>query len=131
MGNFLKNLNIFEWFWEAHLDIILEKWKIISFKKGEVLIKQWDRDECFYVLQSGIVSVFKEDTLQNTIFEWDIFWEISLVTSEPRTATIIAETDGVAIMFEKKSLFEMIKKFDTQNTIQKTIINRIIMNHKK
>jgi hypothetical protein len=34
-------------------------------------------------------------------------------------------------MFEKHSLFEMIKKFDTQNTIQKTIINRIIMNHKK
>lgn len=131
MGNILKNLNIFEWFWEDHLDSLLAKWKIISFKKWDVLIKQWATDSNFYVLQNGIVCVFKDEKLQNTIFEWDIFWEISLVTSEPRTATIIAETDGTAIMFEKNSLFEMIKKFDTQNTIQKTIINRIIMNHKK
>lgn len=131
MGNILAKLNIFEGFSQNHLDRILSQGKNISFKKWSVLIKQWDTDKVFYILQSGIVSVYKDETLQNTIFEWDIFWEISLVTSEPRTATIIAETDGTAIMFEKNSLFEMIKKFDTQNTIQKTIINRIIMNHKK
>lgn len=131
MWNFLSSLNIFDGFSSQDLENIAQQGKTKIFKKGDHIISQGAHDTYFYVLESGIVSVVRDNEVINTIFEWDIFWEISLLTSEVRTASIVAETDVKVVCFEKNMLFDMLKKYDTNNTIQKTIINRIIMNHKK
>ncbi len=131
MNNILQNIHIFQWLKPEHLDIIWQEWNIQTFQKWDFIIQEWKKDTHFYVLLEWIVNVLQNNKNINTIFSWDIFWEISLVTQEPRTASIQAETSVKVLVFEKDILLKIMKKFDTNGNIQATIINRIIMNHKK
>lgn len=131
MKNILQNIHIFQWLKPEHLDIIWQEWNIQTFQKWDFIIQEWKKDTHFYVLLEWIVNVLQNNKNINTIFSWDIFWEISLVTQEPRTASIQAETSVKVLVFEKDILLKIMKKFDTNGNIQATIINRIIMNHKK
>lgn len=126
----IRNLYIFEWFEEEFLNKILDKSKIENFSKWEYIIKEWEISKSAYVIVNWIVSVEKKSKVVNTIFEWDIFWEISLVTNEKRTASVKAETDLKLLILEKEVLFEILRNVPNWEIIQKTILNRIIMNNK-
>ncbi len=127
----IRNIYLFDWFSTAFLDNILTNAKIINFKKWETIIKQWEKSQNAYIIISWIVWVFKDNKNINTIFEWDIFWEIWLVTNEPRTATIVAETNIEVLEISKETLMKIMKNLPNWEVIQKTILNRIIQNNQK
>lgn len=127
----IKNLYIFEWLDKQILETILSNSKIKNYKKSEKIIQEGENTTDAYILLSGIVSVLKEKKIINTIFEWDIFWEIAFILDEPRWATIQAETDIETLVISKNTM-EKLQKIDINgDIIGKTILNRIIQNHKK
>lgn len=67
-------------------------------KKGEVLITQGRGGEIFYVLASGKVGVYLKGKLVDkqiaTLVPPAFFGEMSLVSKEPRTASVICEEAG-------------------------------------
>jgi CRP-like cAMP-binding protein len=127
----IKNLYIFEWFDKDFLEKIFRKSEVEYFQKWSTVIKQWEKPEKTYIIIEWIVSVNKDSEQINTIFEWDIFWEIAWVTNSKRNATIVAETDLELLTFDKNTLLEILKNNPNWEVIQKTILNRIIMNNKK
>lgn len=128
MKNILEKLYLFEWFEKDFLKEIETNSKICDYKSWEIIINQWENPSDAYIISSGIVGVIKDEKMINTIFEWDIFWEISLVTNEPRTATIIAQTDVKLLSFNKETLVKIIKNHKNWEIIKSTILNRIIQN---
>lgn len=126
----LKNLYIFEWFEDDFLQEIISLSKKEKFKSWEFIFKEWDIAENAYILVKWIVSVIIKWEIINTIFEWDIFWEIWLVTNEPRTASIKTETDIVTLIINRESLYKILKKNPDWEYIKTTILNRIIQNNK-
>ena len=128
MKSILENLYLFEWFEKDFLKEIETNSKICDYKSWEIIINQWENPSDAYIISSGIVGVIKDEKMINTIFEWDIFWEISLVTNEPRTATIIAQTDVKLLSFNKETLVKIIKNHKNWEIIKSTILNRIIQN---
>lgn len=126
----IKKLYIFEWFEKSFLEKIINQSKVENFNKWDVVISEWEKSWKAFVIISGIVSIIKSWKNINTLFEWDIFWEISLVTNEKRTATVKAETDIKALTFDKNTLLEIINTLPNWELIKNTILNRIIMNNK-
>lgn len=67
-------------------------------KKDEVLITQGRTGEIFYVLASGKVGVYLKGSLVDkkiaTLEPPAYFGEMSLVSNEPRTASVICEEPG-------------------------------------
>lgn len=55
-----------------------------------------------------------------------MFGEIALLNEEPRSATIVAQTDVTAIILSQDTLFQMIQNDD--NTINKEIMRRMEQN---
>lgn len=127
----LKDLYIFEWFQDDFLQKIISLSKKEKFKSWEVILKEWDIAKNAYIITKWIVSVIIKWKTVNTIFEWDIFWEIWLVTDEPRTASIKAETDVETIVINRETLHEILKRNPDWDYIKITILNRIIQNNKK
>jgi CRP/FNR family cyclic AMP-dependent transcriptional regulator len=76
------------------------------FKAGEVIFKEGDRGEEFFVIRSGKVGVRLGNRTLEELGEGEIFGEMALIDAGPRSATVIAETDVVVVpVGEKQFLF--------------------------
>ncbi len=68
--------------------------QVIQVKKGDVIIREGDQSNGFYMLVSGAVEVRKEDCLLETIdAPGTIFGEMSQLLKKPRSTTITAIED--------------------------------------
>jgi CRP/FNR family cyclic AMP-dependent transcriptional regulator len=77
-----------------------------SFQAGDVIFKEGDRGEEFFVIRSGKAAVRLGNRTLEELGEGEIFGEMALIDAEPRSATVIAETDVVAVpVGEKQFLF--------------------------
>jgi small-conductance mechanosensitive channel/CRP-like cAMP-binding protein len=83
------------------------------FTRGEVLMRQNDDGESFYVLVQGKLqgSIANSDTAHPVEFELQpgaIFGEMSLLTGLPRSATITATTDCELLEFDRRAFTRLL-----------------------
>ncbi|HWA18769.1 MAG TPA: Crp/Fnr family transcriptional regulator [Devosia sp.] len=77
-----------------------------SFKAGETVFKAGDEGHEFFVVKAGKAAVRLGNRTLEVLGEGDIFGEMALIDSEPRSADVIAETDLVVVpVGEKQFLF--------------------------
>ena len=81
--------------------------------RGELLVRQGDEGDSFFVITSGRVAVsVKDEKGQSTVVTYlargDFFGEGSLLTGEPRTATITTTQDTKVILIDKESFSEIL-----------------------
>ena len=65
----------------------------IDFKPGKVLIKEGSPGREFFVLVRGMVDVSRGGELVDTVGAGAFFGEMSLLTDEPRNATVTTVSD--------------------------------------
>lgn len=78
------------------------------FAPGEPIVKQGKEGESMYVVVSGFVKVqLRSNGFEKTLTELgenDFFGEMSLLTGEPRSATVIASTEAEVLEIGKDAL---------------------------
>ena len=128
----LKDNKIFEWIDWLFLNLIIDNSERVQIKSWEYIINQWATDDNHaYIIQIWEVWVIIEWKQIKTLWEWDIFWEISLITKEPRTASIKALSNLILLKINKKILEKIIKELKNWKEIQKIIFDRIMENNKR
>ena len=78
---------------EHSRQLVMDKMRNISFKTGERLIAEGDAGGAMYIIQRGRVRVTRGGQLLAELTDNNFFGEISLLTDEPRTATVTALED--------------------------------------
>ena len=68
-----------------------------EFKTGEMIIKQGDDGDNFYVIHQGVVDILVNDVKVVDITEGDSFGELALIYGTPRAATAIAASNSVLL----------------------------------
>lgn len=68
------------------VDVVVEK----VFKSGDVIIKQGDEGDFFYIVDSGKCEIFVHDKKVMTVEDGGSFGELALMYNAPRAATVIA-----------------------------------------
>ena len=112
-----------------------ERSKLVSsfvlkgFKAGEVVLKQGEKGERMYFIQSGEVEVSTEKD-GNVIKlarlkPGDFFGEVSIITGNPRTATVRAATDVRLMELTDKEIDEVIKAHPEIKDILNNYVNVI------
>jgi CRP/FNR family cyclic AMP-dependent transcriptional regulator len=77
-----------------------------DYKAGETIFREGDSGTEFYVVQQGRVRILSGNRLLETLGGNEIFGEMALIDSGPRSATVVADTDvTVAPITEKQYLF--------------------------
>ena len=77
-----------------------------DYKAGDTIFREGDPGTEFYVVQRGRVRILSGNRLLETLGENEIFGEMALIDSSPRSATVVAETDvTVAPITERQYLF--------------------------
>jgi cAMP-dependent protein kinase regulator len=86
---------------DSQKDDIYDCMKEIKVTKGQTIIKQYDDGDYFYVVDSGHFDVLIQENPESTPVkrftykDSGSFGEISLMYNSPRTASVVATTDGV------------------------------------
>ncbi|MCE5266253.1 MAG: cyclic nucleotide-binding domain-containing protein [Deltaproteobacteria bacterium] len=105
---FLKKVPMFSNLNNRQLIEIAKHAEQLFVKHGEVLVEQGRRGSEFYFIVEGKAQVKKDLKVIRKLANGDFFGEISLIDREPRTATVIADTDMTLLVVDTKSFAHLL-----------------------
>ncbi|MEK6728066.1 MAG: patatin-like phospholipase family protein [Candidatus Omnitrophota bacterium] len=103
----------------AHLDtlaknIIIEKSKVVEYKKGDIVYKKGDPPDAFYCLITGRVRVFNYGVEKKNTLEYlncgKYFGMISVLTGEPHSVSAEAVNDSKILRINKEDFKEILDR---------------------
>jgi CRP-like cAMP-binding protein len=91
---------------------LTEQFSLRTFENGEVIMKQGEISDGFYLIRSGSVALAAvgpsgEQMFHASLGEGEFFGEVALLTGRPRTATVVAN-GAVELMALSRTDFERI-----------------------
>jgi tetratricopeptide (TPR) repeat protein len=102
-------------FSEDELEAVIRGIQLINFEPGDLIVSQGEPGDSLFVLTTGTVKVFVRDStgrglLRGFLSDGDFFGEVSLLTGQPRTATVIAATRCELLELGRKRLDGIVKE---------------------
>ena len=104
--------------------------EVITLRKGETLIRQDERGTDYFVLITGRLQVFHHVdqgglTPIGQILPGEGVGEMSLLTNEPRTATVIARLDSELVRFRQSTFLSLLERHPSSVlSIARSVIQR-------
>ncbi len=95
------------------LKLIERRARLVEFHKGEKVYSQGDSPDAFYIVISGRLQVVhkRTDGIEEKVvnlYRNDYFGEISLLTSQPHSVTVIVLNDALAIRIGKDDFYKIL-----------------------
>ncbi|NUN63806.1 mechanosensitive ion channel [Pseudanabaena biceps] len=113
LRDLLRKISYFERCTEVELFALIARGYRKYFDISQVICRENDPSDEFYIILSGAVEVFSEKNNQAiaTLVTGEFFGEISLLTGTPRTATVRALTkDTVLFVVERQQLKKLLSE---------------------
>jgi CRP-like cAMP-binding protein len=110
----LRQQPLFKCLNDEQLDALLPRGRVVHFGRGENLIQQGENGDSMFILVTGEASVLVERNGSSqrvaSLAAGDCFGEMSLLTGERRSATIVAQTDCEVVEVAKPVLGRSLKE---------------------
>jgi CRP/FNR family transcriptional regulator len=112
-SNRLRSVSLFKDLDKNELEVVRKRVFEQSVKKDSILFMEGTRGEFLYIIISGRVEIIKkakdnEEMVLATMAANEIIGEMSLIDSEPRTATARTCDDSVLIVITKQNFNEIL-----------------------
>jgi len=107
---------------------VLECGYVTTFSAGDVILRQGDPGDSMYLILDGKVRV-QTDTPSGPVQLAELgksacVGEVSLLTGEPRTATVTAETDIDAVAFARHRIERVLADYPKVAELLQTLVER-------
>ena len=106
----LKKVHLFSNLSQRHLGEIAKHADQVQVEKGRVLVQQGKIGWEFIFIVEGKARVEKDGNVIRQLSKGDFFGEISLIDGEPRTSSVIAETNMTLLIVHKPSFDHLLEK---------------------
>ena len=122
----LSKIQLFKQFAESELAGLAERMTMRQFAPGEKVITVGDPGQSMFLLSEGLASVLVKgedgEVDVATLRPGDFFGEMSLLTGDPRSATIMALSETVAFEIDKDDLVPLL---DSNPDAAELIVNAV------
>jgi small-conductance mechanosensitive channel/CRP-like cAMP-binding protein len=109
----LRHQPIFQCLDDMQIDSLLSRGELHHFGRSEKLIEQGKDGESMFILIRGLADVLVnrngEAIRVGTLRSGECFGEVSLLTGEKRTATVVAQTDCEVVEIDKSIMAEFLQ----------------------
>ncbi len=129
----LRQQPLFKCLSDDQLDALLPRGRVVHFGSGETLIQQGDQGESMFILVDGEANVVVQRNGSPThvaaLATGDCFGEMSLLTGERRSATVIAKSDCEVVEIGKAVIAQSLKENpDLLNKLSELLARRQMAN---
>ncbi|NLP05719.1 mechanosensitive ion channel [Candidatus Fermentibacteria bacterium] len=127
----LRSVGLFEGLSDDQLRQVASTSSVLRFTEGEHLFHQGDFGDSMYIVKSGEVRVMVRRArgdyeIVARIGQGGFFGEMSLLTGEPRTASVIADTETEVIVLSKHDFSTIISSDEgVVEALSKTLSERM------
>jgi potassium efflux system protein len=113
LRDLLRRTPYFENCSDAELIAIISSGYRNEYSADEIIVREGDPSESFYMILSGSVEVYSEKNGQQIALlrEGDFFGEISLLMGTPRTASVRTITDCILFVVDRKQLQKLLTEY--------------------
>ena len=110
----LREVPLFSEMDEQEVAGIRDIMDVLKFKPGQVIIREGDIGDLFYVITEGHAEVYIRDAngsdlILHEVGPGDFFGELSMLTSEPRTARVRAVDHLTTLALERDEFFNFLR----------------------
>ena len=107
----LKKIPILELLSEADIGLLSSRVLPKLYGIGEAVVHQGEAGHSMYIISKGSCDIWIKgnDAAIATLHEGDFFGEMSLLTGEPRSATVVAKEDALVFEIDKEACADILK----------------------
>ncbi|HEY5728750.1 MAG TPA: DUF1003 domain-containing protein [Anaerolineales bacterium] len=111
----LRDVPLFSEMDEQEVAGIREIMDVMKFKPGQVIIREGEKGDLFYVITEGEVEIIVRDADGSDVVlhragPGDFFGELSMLTKEPRSAHVKAVEPVTTLVLERDEFFDFLHK---------------------
>ncbi len=121
---YMRRIKPFSFLTEDELNLLVENLDVEAYEKGTTIVKKGKQSKYIFLVFSGVVGLYDDDTLVDTISKGEIFGILSAITGNPFSLSAVAMDDTICYRIKKeafKKVFETNPKF---SAFFSTFINR-------
>jgi HEAT repeat protein len=108
----LKNTPLFAETPENVLTSIVPIMNEVTYHEGEEIFQKGAIGNCMYVIYSGEIGIVDHNVIFATMGKGDIFGELALLDSEPRSATALAKRDVLLFRIDQDDFYDLMEERD-------------------
>ena len=136
LNNHLRSVPLFASVDETFLALLNQKVELVTFGKSQVICKQGDPADAFYLIRSGMVKVANAlpggEMVRTYLGRGDYFGEIGLLFNQPRSATCTALDTVSLVKIGKPDFEQMLANFPkVKETLTEVAETRLKASQKK
>ena len=136
LNNHLRSVPLFSSVDETVLALLNAKVELVTFGKSQVICKQGDPADAFYLIRSGMVKVSNAlpggEMVRTYLGRGDYFGEIGLLFNQPRSATCTALDTVSLVKIDKADFEQMLENFPkVKETLTQVAETRLKASQKK
>jgi putative peptide zinc metalloprotease protein len=115
----------------AELDVLLSRFVPLEVAEGEVIIRQGESGERFYVVRTGAVEVDRDARVLAQLGPGDAFGEIALLLDVPRTATVTATEATTLLALEARDFRDLLASYLGRAVELERLSHLRLLSHKR
>jgi len=111
LSDLLRNMSCFTRCSNADLQMLIELGTRRFYDVGEIVFREGDPGDAFYVVLEGSVEVRSEhlDQILATLYQGDFFGEIAVLTGMPRSATVRTLEDTILFVVHRGAVQRLLQ----------------------
>jgi len=121
---FMRRIRPFSFLTEEELDTLVKNLDVEAYEKGTTIVGKGKRSNHIFLVFSGVVGLYDDDTIVDTISKGEVFGILSAITGNPFTLSAIAMDDTICYRIKKEAFNEVFEKNPKFSAFFSTFINR-------
>jgi CRP-like cAMP-binding protein len=119
----LRQVPLFNRMSKRHLRLLAGRCQVMRYRAGEPIVRAGFSGEGFFAIAGGRARVQRADGHDVTLAHGDCFGDLSLIDGADRNATVVAETDVVALKLTRQTFLDLL---DTEPTVCRALVDSLV-----
>lgn len=128
----LKNTRLFADTPENILSTIAPIMKEVTFQEGETIFEKGEIGNCMFVIYSGTIAIYDRKERLAQFERGDVFGELALLDTEPRSASAVAASDVVLFRVDHEDFYDLMEeRAEVLRNMMRILCQRIRLQNEK